>query len=202
MCVFAVVFTLSTVTVNWILTVDLVCVTDLSFSPSRFNFCLIIHFKSSIFPPFVDCFLFLCLRLFGFSLSLLSLARLPFPKSSCSASLISSLFHVLICLIFFFPPQPRHLISFPIPSNTLLIFRCHFHSSCFPPSHVILYFVLFTISFLFPIHPFLLMRPSLPVSRCLISYCCLSAAKKGLFHFNYLRESIKEVLARRIRIES
>lgn len=173
---FAVVFTPSVVTADetTTLNISLLCVTY--FFHSYLFFVSFSILKSQFFHLLWILFCLYTAVCSGLPFALFS-ASLPFPKSARSASLISSLFHVLIFLIFFFSTAtPPHFLSrsFQHPVD----FSMPFSRLVFPPNHVILYFFLFIISFLFPIHPVLLMCPSLSIPCCLISYCCLSAAKR------------------------
>lgn len=200
--VFAVVFTPSVVTANetTTLNISLLCVTYFFHS-----YLFLVSFsilKSQFFH-----LLWILFCLYTAACSGLPFALFSAPSSfSKIRSLCQSHFKSVSCFnllnLFFSTATPPHFLSrsFQHPVD----FSMPFSRLVFPPNHVILYFFLFIISFLFPIHPVLLMCPSLSIPCCLISYCCLSAAKrkKWLFLFTHLRESIKEALAGRIRIEN
>lgn len=173
---YAVVFTPSVATVNetTTLNISLLCVTY--FFHSYLFFVSFSILKSQFFHLLWILFCFYTAACSGLPFALFS-APSSFSKIR---SLCQSHFKSVSCFnllnLFFSTATPPHFLSrsFQHPVD----FSMPFSRLMFPPNHVILYFSLFIISFLFPIHPVHLMCPSLSISCCLISYCCLSAAKR------------------------
>lgn len=150
---FAVVFTPSVVTADetTTLNISLLCVTY--FFHSYLFFVSFSILKSQFFH-----LLWILFCLYTTACSGLPFALFSAPSSfSKIRSLCQSHFKSVSCfnlLNLFFFPQPRHLISFPVPSNTLLIFRCHFHGSCFHPTMSSYIFSCLSSHFCFPSTPF------------------------------------------------
>lgn len=123
-----------------------------------------------------------------FSHSPLSWITLPSFSPPCltflkCARVCQSHFKSVSCfnLLNLFFPQPLHLISSPTPSYTLLICCRHPHGSWNVTNHVILYFVLSTISLSFPPRSFLLMFPPSLLSCRLISQFWAQVRKRIIF---------------------
>lgn len=176
--VFAVVFTPSVVTANetTTLNISLLCVTY--FFHSYLFFVSFSILKSQFFH-----LLWILFCLYTAACSGLPFALFSAPSSfSKIRSLCQSHFKSVSCfnLLNLFFPQ---LISFPVPSNTLLIFRCHFHGSCFHPTMSSYIFSCLSSHFCFLSTPFFwCVPPSLsPAVSSLTAVFQLQKEKKDYF---------------------
>lgn len=127
-----------------------------------------------------------------FTLSLfLSTFTSFFENLPVSASLISNLFHVLICLICF--SHCRSTSSPLLPPSSFLHPVEFVLMSCDRPCHLFILSYHPSLSFLWCLHPSIPPSPSVPPSHLsLLPLSLEHKSEKGLFLFSHLRQSIKE----------